>query len=89
MSEQYVLDLGGKTIWIAIQLATPALLATLVMGVLISIFQAATQINEQTLAFIPKIIAMTVALVVCGPWLLTVLMGFTSDLFQNIPSLVH
>ena len=89
MTEQYVLDLGGKTIWIAIQLAAPALLATLVMGVLISIFQAATQINEQTLAFIPKIIAMTVALMVCGPWLLTVLMGFTSDLFQNIPSLIH
>ncbi len=89
MSEQYVLDLGGRTIWLAIQLATPALMATLIMGVLISIIQAATQINEQTLAFIPKIIAMTVALVACGPWLLTTLIGFTTELFKNIPSLVH
>lgn len=89
MTEQYVLDLGTKTLWLAIQLAAPALMATLVMGVLISIFQAATQINEQTLAFVPKIVAMTIVLVMCGPWLLTILMSFTSDLFQNIPSLVH
>lgn len=85
MDEQWILDLSSKTIWTAIKVATPALLATLVMGLVVSIFQAATQINEQTLSFIPKVLAMTAALVFFGPWILQVIMNFTTELFQAIP----
>ena len=63
MTEQTVIDLGVKAIWVAIQVATPALAATLVAGIVISIVQTATQINEQTVAFIPKILAMTAAII--------------------------
>lgn len=85
MDEQWILDLSSKTIWTAVKVATPALLATLVMGLIVSIFQAATQINEQTLSFIPKVLAMTAALVFFGPWILQVIMNFTTELFQAIP----
>lgn len=89
MTEQAVLDIAAKTIWVTMQVAAPALVATLIMGLVVSIFQAATQINEQTLSFIPKILAMTVALVVCGPWILHVMMGFTVELIKGIPSVTH
>jgi flagellar biosynthetic protein FliQ len=84
-----VIDIGSRAIWIAIQVAAPILVAALVMGLVISIFQAATQINEQTLAFIPKILLMTAALVVCGPWMLHLMIGFTTELFNGIPGVTH
>lgn len=87
MNEQAIIDLGSRSIWVAIQIAAPALVATMLMGLLISIFQAATQINEQTLSFIPKILAMTLALVVFGPWIIQILMTFTIDIFKGIPNL--
>ena len=87
MNDQTVIDLGWKTIWLAIQVAAPALLATLAMGLLVSVFQAATQINEQTLSFIPKIMAITVAIVVFGPWILQIMMEFTVGLIKAIPHL--
>ncbi|NRA65215.1 MAG: flagellar biosynthesis protein FliQ [Pseudobacteriovorax sp.] len=87
MNEQTVIDLGWKTGWLAIQVAAPALLATLFMGLVVSIFQAATQINEQTLSFIPKVLAIAVALLVFGPWIITIMMEFTVGLFQSIPRL--
>ena len=89
MTEQAVLDIGWNTIWLAIKVASPALGATMVMGLLVSIFQAATQINEQTLSFIPKVLAMTAAMVVCGPWVLRLLINFTVNLFRGIPNIVH
>jgi flagellar biosynthesis protein FliQ len=89
MTEQSVMDLAAKTIWVTIQVAAPALLATLVMGLLVSIFQAATQINEQTLSFIPKVLAMTVTLVIFGPWILRVMMGFTIEIIKGIPGVTH
>lgn len=89
MTDKTVLDLAAKTMWVSMQVAAPALLATLVMGIVISIFQAATQINEQTLSFIPKIVAMTVAILVFGPWTLQVMMNFTIELIQGIPALMH
>ena len=85
MTDQTVIDLGIKAVWVAMKVAAPGLLAILFMGLLVSIFQAATQINEQTLGFIPKIVAMTVALVVFGPWILHTMMGFTVDIIQGIP----
>ncbi|HET9241416.1 MAG TPA: flagellar biosynthesis protein FliQ [Oligoflexus sp.] len=89
MTQQTVLDIGWNTIWVMIKISSPALLATLVMGLLISIFQAATQINEQTLSFIPKILAMAAAMIICGPWVLRTMMTFTINLIRDIPNLVH
>ena len=89
MTEQAVIDLSARAAWITIKIAAPALLSTLIVGMIVSIFQAATQISEQTLAFIPKIVAMTAALVLCGPWVLRTLVGFTVDLIKSIPAMVH
>ncbi len=89
MTQQTVLDIGWNTIWVMIKISSPALLATLVMGLLVSIFQAATQINEQTLSFIPKILAMAAAMIICGPWVLKTMMNFTINLIRDIPNLTH
>ncbi len=89
MTQQTVLDIAWNTIWVAMKISAPALLATLVMGLIISIFQAATQINEQTLSFIPKILAMAAAMVICGPWVLRTMLTFTINLFRDIPHLIR
>lgn len=89
MTDQTIIDLGARTIWVALKVAAPALLATLFTGLLVSVFQAATQINEQTLTFIPKVIIMTIALVVFGPWILETMTTFTTALFSQIPSIAR
>lgn len=89
MTTQTVIDLGSRTIWMTMQVAAPALIAAVVTGLVVSIFQAATQINEQTLVFIPKILVMTVAIVICGSWIMQSMMGFTVDLISNIPSVIR
>ena len=89
MTEQTVIDIGTRTVWIAIQVAAPALLATLITGLAVSVFQAATQINEATLSFIPKVILMTVALIVFGPWIMHTMMTFTISLISGIPNLTR
>ena len=89
MTEQGVIDLAVKTVWVAIKVASPALLATLVTGLVVSIFQAATQINEQTLTFIPKIIIMTVALALLGPWIMQTMLTFTTEMFTGIAAVTH
>jgi flagellar biosynthetic protein FliQ len=89
MTQQTVLDIGWNTIWVMIKISSPALLATLIMGLVVSIFQAATQINEQTLSFIPKIIAIAAAMIICGPWVLRTMMNFTINLIRDIPNLTH
>jgi flagellar biosynthetic protein FliQ len=70
-------------------LAAPLLLVALVTGLIVGAFQAATQINEQTLSFIPKLLAMALAMVVAGPWMLKVLMSYTRELFESIPNLIN
>lgn len=70
-------------------LAAPLLICALVVGLVVSIFQAVTQINEATLSFIPKILAIVVALVVCAPWMLDVIGRFTTNLFENIANYVR
>ncbi len=84
MTEQTVIDLGYDAILICMKLAAPALLSILLTGFLVSIFQAATQINEQTLSFIPKILVMTVALILSGPWILQTMLSFTKEIFKHI-----
>jgi flagellar biosynthetic protein FliQ len=73
---------------VAFKVAMPPLLAGLVVGLVVSVFQAVTQIQEQTLAFIPKIVAMAVVLVIAGPWMLGQVLSYTSDLYNSIPGLV-
>lgn len=87
MTEQAIMDIGMKTIWVAIMVASPALLTVLIVGLVVSIFQAATQINEQTLSFIPKVVVMTIAIAICGPWIIQTMMEFTMQLFNEIPTI--
>ncbi|MBI5943475.1 MAG: flagellar biosynthesis protein FliQ [Chloroflexi bacterium] len=88
MTEAYVLTLGQNAIMIALILAGPILLVSLVVGSLISLVQAATQINESTLIFIPKLIGITLVLVLLGSWMLQQAMTFTHTLFTSLPNLV-
>lgn len=82
------MSLGAQAIQLTLLVAAPLLLVALVVGLVISIFQAATQINEATLSFIPKLMAVFAALVVAGPWMLAQLVAFMRELFSSIPQLV-
>lgn len=88
MSPHQVLDVGQHALYIMMLLAAPLLLTALAIGLLIGMFQAATQINEMTLSFIPKLIGLALALLIAGPWLLHTLVDFTERLFHNIPGLL-
>lgn len=89
MSEQFVIDIGVDTLWLAVKLATPALVAAMVIGLVISILQAATQIQEQTLQFVPKVLAITIAVAVTGPWLISQFLDFTHEIFAKIPEIMR
>jgi flagellar biosynthetic protein FliQ len=80
-------QLAVQAIELALKVGAPFLIAGLVVGLLVSVFQAATQIQEQTLQFIPKIVAMAVVIVVGGPWMLDQLLAYTRDLYLSIPTL--
>jgi flagellar biosynthesis protein FliQ len=88
MTPESVMTLGRHAIEVTLMVAAPLLLIALTIGLIVSIFQAATQINEQTLTFIPKLIGIFVALVVAGPWMLTVMLDYMRETFTNIPLLV-
>lgn len=88
MTPETVMSLGAQAIQLTLLVSAPLLLVALAVGLVISIFQAATQINEATLSFIPKLIAVFVALVVAGPWMLAQLVAFIRQLFASIPQLV-
>ncbi|MBC7347643.1 MAG: flagellar biosynthesis protein FliQ [Clostridia bacterium] len=89
MNEQFVLGLARQALTVALLLAAPALVVALVVGVAISIFQATTQIQEQTLTFVPKIVAVLVAMLVFGGWMLNQLLAFTENLFGNLGQLLR
>ena len=88
MTPESVMTIGQHALEMTMMLAAPLLLVALAVGLLVGIFQAATQINEMTLSFIPKLIAIAVALLVAGPWMLRELIGYTRGLIESIPSLV-
>ena len=88
MDESIVLDVGNSALYLIMYLSAPLVLAPLVTGFIISVLQAATQIQEQTLSFIPKLIAIVIALVLMGPWMLQLWLTFTHDLFMSIPDLI-
>ncbi|MDC7699796.1 flagellar biosynthesis protein FliQ [Vogesella indigofera] len=85
MTPESVITMVQNALFILIIVAAPPLAVSLLVGLLVSILQAATQINEMTLTFIPKLIAMFLVLVLAGPWMLTTLMDYTTRLFQSIP----
>ncbi|MBK1618365.1 flagellar biosynthesis protein FliQ [Lamprobacter modestohalophilus] len=88
MTPEEVMNLASQGMRIALFLAGPVLLSALVTGLLISLFQAATQINEMTLTFIPKVLVIFFVLILAGPWLLQLITTFTRKLFTEIPLIV-
>ncbi len=88
MSQDLVVQLFRDFLKTALFLMSPILIGTIVVGLLISIFQAATQIHEQTLAFVPKILVIALCLMILAPWMLNVMTSYTINLFTNIPAYV-
>ncbi len=89
MNEDLIINLGQDALRTTALVAGPILLATLVIGLAVSIFQALTQINESTLTFIPKMIVVAIVIVLAGPWMLDVMTHYTVNLFENISSFVR
>ncbi len=88
MSPDFAIELGKQALWVAVMIAGPILLAALITGVLVGMFQAATQINEQTMSFVPKLGVLVLVLFLLSPWMLAVLVDFTQSLFMNVPGWV-
>ena len=88
MNTQTVLTLAQQAIWVTGLISAPLLLTALAVGLIVSIFQAATQINESTLSFIPKLLAMFAVLIVCGPWMLSILVDYMQRLYTSIPQTI-
>lgn len=88
MTDATVIDIAQKSLMLAITICAPVLGFGLAVGLAVSIFQAATQIHEMTLTFIPKILAVAVAIAIFGQWMLTQTVSFTTELLENIPALV-
>jgi flagellar biosynthetic protein FliQ len=88
MSPEAVLDIGMECILVAAKLAAPILITALVVGFGISLLQSITQVQEVTLSFVPKIVAVAIALVVAGNWMIAEIIAFTNDMFDRIPMLL-
>ena len=88
MTPETVLTIASESLTLTALLAAPLLLVTLITGVLVGVLQAATQINEMTLSFIPKLLALVLTLLMTGPWMLQLITGYTRTLFTNIPSML-
>jgi len=89
MTPETIMTVGRQTLEVTVMLAAAPLLAALAVGLIISLFQAATQINEATLSFIPKLLALVVVMIVMGPWMITKLVDYTKRLYESIPSLIE
>ncbi len=88
MTPQSVIGIGQQALYVMLMMAAPLLLAALVVGLVVSILQAATQINEMTLSFIPKLLAMMAALVIAGPWMISLFVDYVRRLFESIPGVI-
>ncbi len=89
MENEFAIEVVNQAMKVTLMLAAPMLLGALVVGVLVSIFQAVTQINEQTLSFIPKILVIIATLVIFSPWMMETMVSYTQDLFTSIPELIR
>ena len=88
MTPESVMTMGRTAMEITLMVSAPLLLVALIIGLVVSIFQAATQINEATLSFIPKLIGVFIALVLAGPWMLSVMLDYMRGVFTGIPGLI-
>jgi flagellar biosynthetic protein FliQ len=88
MNPEAVMTIGRHAMEVTLMVAAPLLLVSLIIGLVVSIFQAATQINEATLSFIPKLVGIFVALIVAGPWMISVMTDYMRQVFTGIPGLV-
>ena len=89
MTPETVMTMGRTAMEITLMVSAPLLLIALVIGLVVSIFQAATQINEATLSFIPKLVGVFVALIIAGPWMLSVMLDYMRQVFTGIPGMVN
>lgn len=88
MTPATIMEIGRQAIELTLLISGPPLLAALVTGLVVSIFQAATQINEATLSFIPKLVVMFIVLLVAGPWMLQLMVDYIRRLFESIPQII-
>lgn len=88
MTPDSIVNIGQQALLVLLMVSAPILLAALAVGLLVSVFQAATQINEMTLSFIPKLVAVFVTMVVAGPWMLATLIDYMRRLYMQIPTLI-
>jgi flagellar biosynthesis protein FliQ len=88
VTPETVMTVGQRALEITLMLSAPLLLVALIVGLLVGVFQAATQINEMTLSFIPKLLALAATLVIAGPWMLKVMVSYTRELIESIPGLI-
>jgi flagellar biosynthetic protein FliQ len=88
MNQDQVVNLATQAMKLALEVAGPLLLVGLIVGLVVSLFQAVTQIQEQSLSFIPKIIGVAVVIVVLGPWMLGQLVNYTENLYNSIPTML-
>ncbi|BBI34425.1 flagellar biosynthesis protein FliQ [Cohnella abietis] len=88
MSSEFIIGLAGQALFTVLKVSAPMLGVGLIVGLMVSIFQATTQIQEQTLAFVPKIIAVFLSLLIFGPWILNIMIDFTSRLLGNLASYI-
>ncbi|MDP4097529.1 flagellar biosynthesis protein FliQ [Paenibacillus sp. P96] len=84
MTSEFIISLAGQAVYTVLVVSAPMLILGLVVGLIISIFQATTQIQEQTLAFVPKIVAVLLALLLFGPWILQTMVDFTFNILDNL-----
>jgi flagellar biosynthetic protein FliQ len=89
VTEQFAIDTARSAFMVALQVGGPLLICSLLVGMLVSVFQAVTQINEQSLSFVPKILVVAGALAVLGPWMATTLIAYLVGTFNSLPSLAH
>jgi len=88
MTPETIITIGQQALLVLLMVCAPMLLAALAVGLLVSIFQAATQINEMTLSFIPKLVAVFVSMIIAGPWIMSTLLDYIRRLFMQIPTLI-
>jgi flagellar biosynthesis protein FliQ len=88
MTPETIMSIAHHALQVTLLLSMPLLLSALIIGLVVGIFQAATQINESTLSFIPKLVGIALALMLAGPWMLQVITGYTKELFTSIPGLM-
>ena len=88
MTPETIYTVGQEAMWVAVKLTAPVLLPSLIVGLIIAMFQAATQINEMTLTFIPKLIAIGIVMMAMGPWMLQMYLDYFQQLIRDIPEMI-